>query len=150
MYSLSRKTNYLASEEANSCISKSSLSFLSSIMIFNGENTLFTKSAQKWSSFRKNYFIFFHIFKLWYLWNFFCFFEPELSLLNIDFWNFINAMVKIISNNKMISDTGNTATNLTSLHLIQSKKKNVMITTRRTVTSNMELMLSIRLSKSAS
>ena len=59
-------------------------------------------------------------------------------------------MVKIISNNKMISDTGNTATNLTSLHLIQSKKKNVMITTRRTVTSNMELMLSIRLSKSAS
>ena len=33
MYSLSRKTNYLASEEANSCISKSSLSFLGFTMV---------------------------------------------------------------------------------------------------------------------
>ena len=34
--------------------------FLKFFGIFNGENTLFTKSDKKCSSFRKNYFIFFH------------------------------------------------------------------------------------------
>ena len=38
----------LASEETKICLSKSIF------WIFNGENTLFTKSGQKWSSFIKN------------------------------------------------------------------------------------------------
>ena len=46
------------------------------LRIFNGKNTLFSKSAQKWSSFRKNYFIFS------------TFFNPSLTLqiVNEVFW----------------------------------------------------------------
>ena len=34
--------------------------FFKNLWDFNGENTLFTKSAQKWSSFRKKILYFFH------------------------------------------------------------------------------------------